>query len=464
MMKKVKLPLAGLMMSVAVQTSAGAPRAVVSDAVPAVTAATVPAAILEVDSDAVPGAISGTGSASSPAGGLPLAPDTGNAGVVAAAAGMQSPGVTMADTLSASPKKEPWMQRMRERSEAKERSGAFMITPLVGPGYTPEMGFTIAGGVLMSLRTDRSDPALQRSSFPLNIGYGTNGAFFVNSKIATFWFHDQLRVYADVNFKNMKDNYFGIGYESARNTPKGSTTTAYKRLWMQFNPRFMWQFRPHLFAGAGLDLNYTKGKEACDQVAADPTYAKYNDRPFNSGLSANFQYDSRDVAVNAWKGLFAEVAASFYGGYLGSDNTYQIYSVDVRKYIPIVRPGHTLALQVRGRFGNGDVPYGEMSQLGTPFDLRGYLWGEYRDKSMFFAIAEYRHTFYRRNGRPSAHGLVGWVATGSVANSPAAFSYWLPNGGVGYRLQVQPRMNLRLDFGIGVGGQHGFYFNFNEAF
>jgi hypothetical protein len=40
---------------------------------------------------------------------------------------------------------------------------------------------------------------------------------------------------------------------------------------------------------------------------------------------------------------------------------------------------------------------------------------------------------------------------------------FLPNFGLGYRLEVQPRMNVRLDFGFGRDN-FGFYFNFTEAF
>ncbi len=35
--------------------------------------------------------------------------------------------------------------------------------------------------------------------------------------------------------------------------------------------------------------------------------------------------------------------------------------------------------------------------------------------------------------------------------------------GVGYRYELQPRMNIRLDLGMGRHGS-AFYFNFTEAF
>jgi len=111
----------------------------------------------------------------------------------------------------------------------------------------------------------------------------------------------------------------------------------------------------------------------------------------------------------------------------------------------------------------GNIPYGEMSLLGTPFDLRGYTWGRYRDKSMIFFIGEYRHMFEKASGELSKHGMVARMGTGSIAQDPSGFSNWLPNFGFGYRFEVQPRMNLRVDIGIGRETS-GFYFNFNEAF
>jgi hypothetical protein len=39
----------------------------------------------------------------------------------------------------------------------------------------------------------------------------------------------------------------------------------------------------------------------------------------------------------------------------------------------------------------------------------------------------------------------------------------LPDFGLGYRFEVQPRMNLRIDFGFGPDA-FGVYFDFTEAF
>ena len=63
----------------------------------------------------------------------------------------------------------------------------------------------------------------------------------------------------------------------------------------------------------------------------------------------------------------------------------------------------------------------------------------------------------------SKHGVVAWLGVGSIGTDPSEFKNWLPNAGLGYRFEVQPRMNVRVDIGFGRETS-GFYFNFNEAF
>jgi len=359
------------------------------------------------------------------------------------------------DTLS-------WIQRVKKNRAIKEKEGRLLLTPLVGPAYTPELQFTLAGGFMMSYKTNRFDSLIQRSSSPIMIGISSTGAFFVNSKLTSFWLQDKLRIYGDFVYKDMPDNYWGVGYDKALNTPKSDTTTAYRREWWQINPKFMWQFKKNNFLGLNVDLNYTHGTEACKGVSEDEYYKEFNNKPFNSGLGLVYQFDSRDIPVNAWSGWFAEINATIYNTKLSGDNDYMLLSLDYRGYWQIKREGSILALQVKARLTTGDVPYGEMSQLGTPFDLRGYTWGHYRHESMFFILPEYRYTFKKGKGL-SKHGMVVWTGVGTLGEKVNEFKSWLPNAGIGYRYEVQPRMNVRFDIGIGKESV-GFYFNFNEAF
>ncbi len=313
------------------------------------------------------------------------------------------------ESIAQKPTKAEKKAKRKAKKQEKINKGKLMIMPLAGPAYTPELEFTLAGGVMVSFKTNPKDSLIQRSSAPIMLGVSSTSAYFFGTKLTSFWKEDKIRIYADLNFKDMPDNYWGVGYDKDYHTEKTDSTTAYTRTWWQIYPKFLWQFKKNLFAGALIDFNYTKGSNASFGVANDPFYQEFNNKPFNSGLGFVFQYDSRDVPVNAWTGTFVELSVGFYGPYLGGENTYQVLTIDTRKYWSIKRKGQTIAVQLKGRFSNGDVPYGEMSQPGSPFDLRGYTWGRFRDESMIFAIVEYRLMFKKRDGSLSPHGVVGWL-------------------------------------------------------
>jgi hypothetical protein len=353
-----------------------------------------------------------------------------------------------------------------QKKKEKLEHGKFMMTPVAAPGYTPELGGLLAVGGLASFKTNPEDSLIQRSSLPFTIGYTTTGAIVANAILTSYWFKDKLRVYGDFWFKKMHDHYYGVGYEKGATVPKSDSTTLYSRQWWWINPRFLYHARDNYFVGLTVDYNYTQGSDPSEGVASDPDYQAALDKPMNSGLGIILRYDSRDVAVDARQGLYIDLSGTFFSTALGGDNDYQIYMLDYRQFKTVKREGMTLAWQAKARIGVGKIPYGEMSQLGTPFDLRGYTWGRFRDRNMFYFIAEYRHMFIKQDLTLSRHGAVAWIGSGTVFNSKTLEENdisWLPNFGVGYRIEVQPRMNIRLDYGIGRETS-GFYFNFNQAF
>jgi len=374
---------------------------------------------------------------------------------------------TLLSSYGQKPTKEEKKARRDSIKSNKIEQGKFLATPIAAPGYTPELGFLIAAGGLFSFLPTRSDSVKTlRSSMPFTIAYTSSGAVVFSSKLTSYWWNDFMRLYGDFWYKNMPDNYWGVGYDKGSNTVESDSTTAYNREWFWINPRFLFRVKKHFYVGLNVDFNYTRGSDESPGVLADPIYRQYTDKPFNSGLGVIVQYDTRDFPQNAWKGMFFNLDATFYGSYLGGDNVYQIYNFDYRQYQNVWKKGKTLAWQVRTRIGQGDVPFGEMSQLGTPFDLRGYAWGRYRDESMAFFLVEYRNMFTKKDGTMSKHGVIGWIGAGTIwglGTTEESGTKALPNFGVGYRFEVQPRMNLRLDYGIGRETT-GFYFSFLESF
>ena len=96
--------------------------------------------------------------------------------------------------------------------------------------------------------------------------------------------------------------------------------------------------------------------------------------------------------------------------------------------------------------------------------------GQYRDKSSHIALVEYRQMFNNdRSNRLkkilSHLGFVAWGGCGFMGPTPGKIEGVLPNAGLGLRIEVQPRMNVRLDFGRNfINRQNLFYFNMTEAF
>jgi hypothetical protein len=342
-------------------------------------------------------------------------------------------------------------------------SGAFKVTPLFAPAYNPEMQFLIVGGVLLSWKVGPNPVKLQRSTLSSTVSLSTTGAVNFATTLNSFWYGDRLRINADFGIKRMPDNYWGVGYDAALEPSSGDATTEYDREWFKFSPRIVWGVSHHLFVGGVLDINRTIATDVNATMTMDPAYQQYGSVTANSGLGLAVQYDSRDVAVNAWRGLYLGLTATFYGRRLGGDHEYQIFLLDYRQYRALGRPGRTLAWQVKARIGAHDVPWPELSMLGTAYDLRGYVEGRFRDRATLLGLVEYRHMFLRGDGRGSRHGVVAWVGGGTLGNDIAHLTGFLPNGGVGYRFELHPRSNVRADVGVGYRSS-GVYFSFTEAF
>jgi len=342
------------------------------------------------------------------------------------------------------------------------------FTPFIAPSVSPEIDFMLVAGGLYAYKLNPNDTAVQPSTLPFSIGYSTNKSFLFNLRPNIFFDQDRYRVRGDIWVKDMPYNYWGVGYDKNSSIEQGESTTSFWRYWSQIDLIFNRQITGDLYAGLAIDHGVTKASQLSPRMKTDDNVMDDGTEIKTTGLGLNAEYDSRDLIVNPYDGMFLNINWIHYNEILGSQFDYSTITFDYRQYESIVRKGRTLAWQLKSRISNGDVPWPEMSQLGTPFDLRGYIWGQYRDEEMIFGLVEYRHMFLRKNPDEdgsfiSKHGAVVWVGSGSVAPALDEFQHVLPNAGIGYRFEIQSRMNARLDFGIGKSTS-AFYVSFNEAF
>jgi hypothetical protein len=370
------------------------------------------------------------------------------------------------DTVLSVPKKQGF--HLLGQTIDSAHQGKTLITPFFFPGYSPDIQFSLAAGAIISFKTDQKDPLLPRSSVPITVTYSTIKSFIASSGWTTFWLHDKLRVNALVQYKVSRDAYYGVGYQNAIHTSFPDSTNFWRSLFI-FQLRPLWKIKKHLFAGTNLEYssNILWGVNA--HMQKDSYYLEYGTHIYNTGIGGIISYDTRDYPQNAYRGIYSALIYTVYNPALGGNTNFQAMDFDTRFYIPLTDVKvNTLAINWRSRYDFGQPPITSIVSLGTSNDLRGLHFGQFRDYYMNYLVAEYRHKIYINN-KPSRFGFVIWSGLGAIGDNfnQALFQQALPDFGIGLRYEVQPRLNLRIDFGIAPGpsGNHnGTYFNFLEAY
>ena len=328
----------------------------------------------------------------------------------------------------------------------------------------------------MTFSIQPSDSTLKRSVLPMTIAFIFDGGINLFMKPQLFFKNDRFRIFGKFSYKNTQENYYGVGYSTNKNYVRSDTTSQYRYSGVQINPWFLFRLgNTNLFAGPQIDINYDHFTNPGKYLAMEESYTDaggdaHGYKNFNSGLGFLLTYDSRDVPSNAYRGMYLDFRGMMYHKIFGSDKNFYRLELDYRQYKQIgERKVIAWTAQSKNVFGK-DIPLTQYSLTGTPFDLRGYYMGQYRDKSSHVVLAEYRQMFNTDEDtwlkRIIQHlGFVAWAGCGFMGPTATKMEGVLPNYGVGLRIEVQPRMNVRLDLGKNtVNNQTLFYFNMTEAF
>jgi len=182
----------------------------------------------------------------------------------------------------------------------------------------------------------------------------------------------------------------------------------------------------------------------------------------SAGLGLVFIYDSRNSIINAQRGTYLEVSNLANREEFGSNFNFDLYRLDIRKYLPLNRlASKVLAMQGLVMSASQKVPFNRMPMLGGEALMRGYFLGRFRDNAMYVVQSEYRQKFSKRFGF-AVFGSFGDVAADlpSLDLKNTKYSY---GAGLRITLNTKERLNLRIDYGKGSSGGL-FYFTVGEAF
>ncbi len=359
--------------------------------------------------------------------------------------------------------------------KAKKAQRNFHYNILGGPSYTPDFGVLLGGSALMTFRMVPADTLLKRSVIPVNIALLFEGGLNVFSKPQLFFKDDRFRIFGVYSYKNAEDNFYGVGYSTNRDYVRSDSTSQYRYSGAQFNPWFLIKLgRSNFFAGPQIDLSYDKMYDPSKYLTTQPDYVAAGGtgegyKAFSSGLGFLLTYDTRDVPSNAYRGMYLDFRGLAYEKFFGSQHEFYRLELDYRQYKSVGKR-KVIAWTAQSKNVFGDVPLNKYVLSGTPFDLRGYYMGQYRDKTSHLLMAEYRQMINTTGDTwikkmINRLGFAAWAGCGFMGPTPVDIEGVLPNYGIGLRIEIQPRMNVRLDLGRNtINKQNLFYLNMTEAF
>ncbi len=341
-------------------------------------------------------------------------------------------------------------------------------TVVPGPFYNPNLGVGIQILPLVSYPLDRTDdisPPSVTAGFLLfakpdwDIPEWT---FIGGVGQKLYWAEDDWRANAHIGGASVVFQQYFAGNQPGDNN------------------QHVWAIMDGLFIGLGAKrriwnrlyggLNYTfeyykvQGRDALGDALLELIGYEPGVWQFQSMMGAELLWDSRDNQFASTAGILGQLKFDYGAKWLGGSNDYILVNGVYSQYYSFKTEGkHVLAWAYQVKSGFGDVPLDKYNSIGggRGASLRGYVAGEFMDKSSMELQTEYRIMFTPRIG---ATAFVGVGTTFGVVNDFMQGPI-LPAGGFGFRYAMIPdrRINARLDFAWGIDS-FSVYFALGEAF
>jgi len=338
----------------------------------------------------------------------------------------------------------------------------FSIIPMAG--YSLMSGLT---GVLSSSTSFyTSDQKNRFSNILFNAYYSQYNQFWTIANSNIFIESRKLHLFGDWRFYNFPTHTYGLG-----NSTTFNDELEVKFYYIRFYQILYREITENIFAGLGYNLDYhwnIRSIPSSGAVYNQIMEFQDDDKSVSSGVSLNFQYDTRKNSVNPLNGTLLSLQFRQNLTWLGSDRDWESLILDFRQFIRLPSgSGNVLALWSYDNLTlNGEPPYFDLPSTGWDSynnTGRGYVPGRYTGKNFLYAEAEYRMALSR-------NGLFGCVVFGNTESVFQKFSSsalkLIPGGGIGIRIKVNKNSgaNLALDYGFGVDGSRGLFLNLGEVF
>ncbi len=337
---------------------------------------------------------------------------------------------------------------------AQPKRGEFVFAPMPMVNPTLENGLALMVGYIY--RVDVADKTTPPSATALGGFKTSNGSWMASLVQSLHLDHDRYRVVGLAAYTNLNYKFYGIG-QSAGNAGVSIELNQVGTVGMIEG---LVRVFPNGYAGARYQILDMSVATHDVTIPDGPTIPGADADLRTAALGPRFDYDSRDNPFYARKGWQGRMIASFYGKDVGGTRTYQAYDGFVNRYYA-AGPKNVVAWHAGVCGVDGPVPFYDLCLLGKNQDIRGYVAGQYRDRAMVAAQAEWRTELWWR------FGATAFVGGGEVKDSFGALTWKdvLPGYGVGARFTLARRnhVNLRVDYGWGKDSS-ALYIGVMEAF
>ena len=338
---------------------------------------------------------------------------------------------------------------------AKDKNGIFALPLLY---YTPDTRWAAGAAGVYYFKVK---PSLNAALHP-RVSYLQFLADYTQNRQLDAWatWHvftqdENYLLKGDLRFRDFPDRFYGIGNNTSKSQEEKYSYNLFVLKSLQLK-----KIKPGLFVGFDYELEYEYGFS----YTAGGLLEAGNITGYKGGVGSALGIvgiiDTRDNIINPYRGRYAEFSSYFFLPQLKSTFSFQTINATYQQYWQI-RPKHILALQAKGRFTFGSVPFLDLSTLGNDDILRGYPKNRFRDRHFMATQVEYRFPLWWR------FGAVAFAGAGDVfgPSSDLNFQNLKYSVGTGLRFVVDPaeRLNIRLDYGYGTEGGY-FYFMVGESF
>jgi outer membrane protein assembly factor BamA len=350
----------------------------------------------------------------------------------------------------------------KDSASMKDNGPFFSLIPVVG--YSLHTGLT---GVIATSTTFYSDNERKKNSrILINGNYSVYNQYWFTVISNIFFEKLKLHLTGDTRYYKFPTITYGLGPKSTFSNPLHIDYS-----YLRFYQVAFREIAPNLFVGMGYNLDLHWNIEADSVPGTDldqfMRYQKGN-QSISSGISLNIQYDNRKNAVNPQNGIYANIQIRPKLTFLGSNKNWQSLLIDIRRYLKLpVSSNNILAFWSYNVITlSGTPPYLDLPSIGWDnysTTGRGYAPGRYTGRNLIYFESEYRFSL-------TGNGLLGGVIFGNAQSIPNSISDnirpVIPGAGFGLRIKINKfsGTNLAIDYGFGIRGSHGFFFNMGEVF